>query len=380
MREIWLEMERLLDGAGEGALVTVASTKGSAYQREGARLLYRPDGEAVGTVSGGCLETDLFERCHDAIRRGRVLRARYDTGAPGEIVFGSGTGCGGEIEVLIEPLSLWRREPAREVFTAAVARVRAGRPFVLAGPLPVEESERVARFLIDADGTVGAGTAEPALVRAAGAEAEARLATGRRRPSTTVAIEGGALFLDVCVPPIRLVVFGADADARPLVRLAAELDLATTVADWREPLLDPARLPGAEEYVRCRPEELVERVPLGGNPAVVLMSHNYLADRAVLASLLRAPDRLDFIGALGPRRRTEQMLAEIAAEGPALDPDRVAAIRSPVGLDVGADSPAEIALAILGEVLAIRRRCSGGALRDTRAGGALALPRPSEET
>jgi xanthine dehydrogenase accessory factor len=172
-----------------------------------------------------------------------------------------------------------------------------------------------------------------------------------------VEVDGERVFTEPMLPPPRLVVCSAGHDAIPLVRQAAELGWRVTVADVRRRLLTPERFPGAGEFLDVDPERAAEAVRPDARTAVVLMSHNYLRDLAYLRSFLEAGASPAYLGALGPRGRTEQMLAEIGR------PEATERIHAPAGLDIGAEGPEEVARAIVAEILAVLRGRSGGPLR-----------------
>jgi len=374
MREIWLELKRLVDAGTESALVTVLRTEGSAYQREGTKMLYAESAEPIGTISGGCLEADLFEHCRTAIRRSGAKIVTYSPGMMADTVFGLGSGCLGTIEVLIESLAGWRTAEGRALLDEIVRRVAHRVPFAVVTLLLDEEEKGSGvisrplfqRVLVDADGNVLGATMPTDAV-----ELAKRALSGRdRRPSRCVELSaaGRRALVDVTVPPLRVLVFGAGEDARPLVAIASEAGMEVTVVDWRSELLDPKRFPNAAALVRLRPEEFPGCVSLDDGPAVVLMSHGYEADRAVMQRIQHVErmwdsrQELAYLGILGPRSRTSRLLADIGASD-----SLTAAVRTPAGLDLGADTPGEIALSIVAEILAVRRRRRG-----------VPLSRPSE--
>src|SRR5215475_9192617 len=162
MREILDEMRRQLDQEGGGALVTVIHTTGSVYRREGAKMVCRPDGELVGSISGGCLESDVYEVSVGVVEQNRPGIVTYDTNAENENVWGLGLGCNGTVEVLVEPLAWWRTPDGRALSEAVTAHVDAGRRCGIATVLS-ESGQAPAgmrRMLLGEDGSVvgGAGT------------------------------------------------------------------------------------------------------------------------------------------------------------------------------------------------------------------------------
>jgi xanthine dehydrogenase accessory factor len=176
--------------------------------------------------------------------------------------------------------------------------------------------------------------------------------------SQVVAEDGERVFYEPLLPPLRLVVCGAGHDAIPLVRQAAEVGWRVVVADVRRALLTPERFPGASELVDADPGAAAEAIGPDERTAVVLMSHNYLRDIAYLRSFFDLP--LAYLGVMGPRGRTEQMLAEIGA------PEALDRLHAPAGLDIGAEGPEEVAHAIVAEILAVTRGRAGGPLRYRR--------------
>jgi xanthine dehydrogenase accessory factor len=371
MREIFDEMRRQLDQEG-GALVTVIHTTGSVYRREGAKMVCRPDGELIGSISGGCLESDVYEVSVGVVEQNRPEIVTYETNAENENVWGLGLGCNGTVEVLVEPLAWWRTPDGRALFEAVTAHVDAGRRCGIATVL--SESGQapggMRRMLLGEDGSVVGGAGTPVDASTILQRLREALPEPGPRPSRRVTVAGarGALevFVDVLVPPTRLIVVGGGHDAIPLVRMAREVGFVVTLVDSRPEFATHERFPDADSVVCAAPEVFAQLVPLAKGAAVVLMTHNYLRDREVLKQLLTSSAEFMYLGALGPRVRTEQMLSEIQTSGVALSPERIAQVHTPIGLDLGADAPAEIALAVLAELLAVRNRRDAIPLRDKK--------------
>ena len=359
MREILDEIRHALAGEEGGALVTITRTTGSTYRREGAKMVCRKDGGLIGSISGGCLESDVYEVSLGVVERDRPEIVTYDTNAENENDWGLGLGCNGTVEVLVEPMSWWRTPSGRAFFQAVTERVDAGRRCAILTVLAEGGTPPAAmrRVLLEEDGAVVAGhgaSLDPTLherMRAALAERSVRPS---RRLEVTTSAGRWDVFLDVLVPPTRLIVVGGGHDAIPLVRMAREVGFVVTLVDSRPLFATPKRFPDADVVVCLQADEFAQKISLAGRPAIVLMTHNYLKDRAMLQQLLTGPAELLYLGALGPRARTEQMLNDLRAEGVLLPPERMAQVRTPVGLDLGADAPAEIALAVLAEILAVQ--------------------------
>jgi xanthine dehydrogenase accessory factor len=370
MREILMELRRLVDESEPAALVTVIGTTGSAYRREGAKMICREGGRLIGSISGGCLESDVYERSVRVLERNRSELVTYDTNAENDNVWGLGLGCNGTVEVLIEPIGWWRSPCGREVFREMSRRVRDGQRCALATILAKDgtPARETRRLLIDFRGTSYGGFGDRSLETAVAKETRRILREENLRPSRRITIDSDRsncdVFVDTLLPPMRLLVFGAGHDALPLVRMAREIGMVVTVIDSRPQLTTEDRFPEADHLVCVEAERVAEKVSFAGRPAVVLMSHHYRKDSAVLRQILESEQEFDYIGTLGPRARTEQMKEDLRREGVKLPSRRVAEIRAPIGLDLGSESPAEIALAVLAEILAARNGRSGRPLRD----------------
>ncbi|HUE38322.1 MAG TPA: XdhC family protein [Candidatus Binatia bacterium] len=366
MRDIWLELKRLVERAEQGALVTVVRTEGSAYQREGTKMLFRASGEGMGTISGGCLETDLYEHCRAVIHAGSPQVVTYSPEGMMDTVFGVGTGCLGTLDVLVEPFSGW--SAAHELLGEIARRTELGEKFAVVTLLR-EDGELALPLRRIVVGSGSRDVFDPrrsfgAELHAALVEAATRaLAEAVRRPSRPIAIVAGGhryeALVDVFVPPLRLLMFGAGEDARPLAAIAERAGVDVTVLDWRRELLDRERFPEPTELVELRPEEFPGSASLAHRPAVLLMSHHYEADRAVLGRILALRPSLSYLGILGPRSRTERLFADLGASAHPL-------ARTPAGLDIGADTPGEIAVSIVAEILAAAKGRGGGVLSERK--------------
>ncbi len=372
MREIIDEMRLLINEPEGGALVTITRTTGSTYRREGAKMICRRDGSVLGSVSGGCLESDIAELSLDVVEKDTPEIVTYDTSAESENVWGLGLGCNGTVEVLIEPMQWWRSEQGRALFADILGRVGKGKRCAVVTLLKQggEQIQNLRRVLVDSAGVVSGTLGAPALDSLAAQRARSILNDQTIRPSRRITIEHESsdceLFVDALVPATRLLVVGGGHDAIPVVRMAREVGLVVTLIDSRPKFATRERFPEADEVLCIQAEEFAQKVSLEGAPAVILMTHNFQKDRTVLGQILTSAAEFTYIGALGPRARTERMITELKAQGLKLLPEKIAEVRTPVGLDIGADSPQEIALSMLSEILAVKNRRSGTALRDRK--------------
>ena len=339
----WQELGQILDRvlrlarAGRpAALAIVTRIRGSAYRRPGAKLLIEEDGSFLGGVSGGCLEEDVRQVGLQVLARGLSLRLRYETGDDDSRVWGLGLGCDGEVDIAVVPISV-------EAALGTWARVRelldGDAPFALStvmedggptGVVVVGESGRLAGRLDDA-------AADAEVDTVAGAALRARSSSLHRAGAWIV-------FTEVLLPPPNLLVCGAGDDARPLVAFAAAAGFRVIVADHRTAYLTAARFPDARRLLSLRPDDESAELPADGHTYAVVMTHVLKRDSAWVRRL-SATD-LPYVGVLGPRARTEKMLVALGLR----NRER---IFGPVGLDLGADGPEQVALSILAEVLAV---------------------------
>lgn len=349
LREVLTAIRDDAASAERMALATVVGVTGSTYRQPGARLLVRSRGTSIGNISGGCLEGDVERIGREVIiDRGPRLEL-FDLRADDDAVWGYGLGCNGAIEVFIEPVDA----PACAALLGALER---GERCCLATVVSSTSAELPAgsHTLVTAYGPMGDGSA---LLRD---HAVAALAAGDGGLRSVRLPDGEArIFSEVLQPPPRLLVCGAGHDAIPLVRDAAAMGWRVTVTDPRRGLLEHGRFPEAEALIPAHPVDGVTEFEPVADDFVLVMSHNYLKDLEYLRALVDVP--LAYLGQLGPRRRTQQLLREL---------DRNEAsdqIHAPAGLDIGAEGPEEVAWAVVAEMLAVRRKRPAGFLRDRRA-------------
>lgn len=347
-------------------LATVVRVTGSSYGGVGARMVIRSDSSTIGLVSGGCLESDLAEHARRVQASGRAEVVTYDTRDDDDAPWGLGLGCNGLIEVLLEPLSPSR---ARDI-AAIIDRALAGdAPSLIATVIRAPDSGSGlpaigSHALLEHGETRSIGDWGTGSMLTDTAEyVDEAIAAGRRG----FVREFGAVEVafEVVMPAVRLVVCGIGPDAAPVARFASQLGWDVTVVDHRS-LTDAysKRFPGARVVECAEAIRLAEVVPLTGRTAAVVMSHHFPRDRDYVKALLEA--NVAYVGVLGPRARTERVLAELATGngGPGVMGDRLFA---PVGLDLGGEGPDAIALAIISQVSAVASGRGGGHLRDRRA-------------
>ena len=366
------ELTEILDAidrfaaAGEPmALATIVGVRGSTYRRQGARLLLTRSQEMVGNISGGCLEGDVMVVADEVMTSGQARLVTYDLTADDDVVWGLGLGCNGAVDIFVEPV-----DPSAEIFILyrkAIAEERALAVVTVlsgaaaAGPGPFAQP-RLAMWADGArTGTLGDGTMDDRAARAGMAAIQEGASRILSLPGSAGAVQA---FVEVLRPPIRLVVCGAGHDAVPVVQLAAQMGWRVVVVDSRERFLTRDRFPAARQFIKADPTSAADRVPMDDRTYVVIMTHNYLHDRDLLRGFLRTG--AGYLGMLGPRIRTEKILDELRRDGVTVSDRDHGRIFGPLGLDIGGETPEEIALAIVGEIQAVESGRRGGFLRERR--------------
>lgn len=367
LAEICRHAESLRERGIPRALATVVRVTGSAYRRPGARMLIADDRWIAGSVSGGCLERDVLMRGAFHIRRGAPAVVTYDSTADDdELQWGLGVGCNGVVEVLIEridegaaldPLafvgSCFDEDRCGVLVTAFESDDEAAAP--VGARIAIRDSAPRVEHSTFPAGPIDQAIRKLAL-RALFEEADG--ARGRARIERVGPV---SVLVERITPPPHLFVVGTRHDALPLVVLARAMGIAVTVFDapGSATVGTRERFASADRLRFGSADDLGRLVDAKSAAAVVVMTHDYARDQAFLTGLLET--RALYIGILGPRARTMRMLAE---RGVALDDDVLSRLHAPVGLDLGAETPREIALSIVSEIQATLAGGSGRALRD----------------
>ena len=300
------------------AVATVVATRRSAPRPPGSKLVVSERGELAGSVSSGCVENDVVVAAQEVLAGGPARLLTY--GITDEMAIGVGLPCGGEIDVFVEEL-------------------------------PAGEQAEVTLTVVAGDG-VGERLDDPELERGA----------RRRGRSHVFELDERTIFADVAAPPPRLFVYGAVDTAEALCRAAKLLGWRTVVADARSSFLTRERIPSADELLPLWPDEALAQVQPDADTAVVALTHDDKFDLPLLAAVLRTD--AFYVGALGSRRNQERRRGLLAEQG--LGEEELDRISGPCGLDLGAETPAETALSMLAEILAVRAGRAGGRLKDAK--------------
>jgi len=358
--------ERASRAGRVAALASVVGVRGSTYRRIGAHMLITEDGEVTGAISGGCLERDVRRHAMWVMQSGSPKRLVYDsTGDDDDAEDTFSLGCNGVVEVLVERLL-----PTDSYMAFLAAWMRASESAVVmtvlaSGPgAGIGTGDRLVWCPGKEPITLG-GIGDVEQVRALALSAQSVFASGISSMRT---FDMGAGPLAVCFeviePSPRLAIFGGGRDAVPVAEMAKALGTKVIVVDPRPGQATRTRFPAADRLIAEEPQVAVDLLALDGNSLAVVMNHNYRQDLAALGALL--PTSIRYLGVLGPKRRTARMLADLAARGVVATDTQLARLYSPVGLDIGAETPGEVALAIVAEMKAVLADRRGSSSRERR--------------
>ena len=344
MDESLTPLEQLRATERRAALGTLVAAKGTTPKKEGAKVWVGEGGRIHGSVTiGGCVDARVVQEA-EAVLESRAPRL-ISLSLGDEDAWDIGLTCGGAVDVLVEPVDLARDD---DPVVASYERVRAesvrGRPSVVVVPL----DGRRGRVVVTADGERSGTIGDARLDDAAVARATELLHTGGSRVERLSGPDGDVpVFFEHHGPPGTLVVVGATQVAMTLVALARELGLRAVVIDGRERLATRERFPTADELLVGMPSDLVAGITPAPSIAFVLVAHDYKYELPVLRHVLRT--EAGYIGMLGSSRRGTAVKGMLAEEG--FTPEELERVRTPIGVDIGAQTPAEIALSILAEIV-----------------------------
>ena len=369
--ETFLQSIRRLDAAGASyAVATVVKVSGSTYRGAGARMIVTEEGGMIGAISGGCVETDVYEQAQSVMASGTPQIITYDTTSEDDIVWGMGLGCSGIVEALMER----RPEPTGLAYTEFLADCfdhhKVGVLATVFRETGAVDTSVGDRLIVRDDGSAADTIADDRLRELVLSDAANEMAqlqattvgTAQGRSQRYNLARGSAeVLIEPVLPPLPLVVFGGGHDAVPVVRIARELGWSVSVVDHRPAFAVDDRFPGARVLLEDDPELAAEKLAMDRRTALLIMTHNYLKDLAVIRRALETPVR--YVGILGPKRRAQRLLADFAKENGIPADDLRARIYSPVGLDIGAETSKEIALSILAEIQSVFAGRTGGPLR-----------------
>jgi xanthine dehydrogenase accessory factor len=351
------EFKKIDFSVRKAALATVVKVRGSSYRSPGARMLITDDGRWVGSISGGCLEGDALRKARQVMTDEKPMTVTYDTSEESNQNLGIGLGCNGIIDVLIEPIN----------------KTSSFSPIALFEKL-INSKDPIALATIFS----GANTAEKLLLASSGETiisfSDSKLNSNVIRDLTEIfeskkseariystAEKEVEVFIELIQPSVKVIIFGGGFDARPVSQLAKSLGWEVEVTDECVAHIAPIFFPSADKLSLCQRDFIDRDFNITPYTACILMSHNYDYDRDVLRKLIKT--ETPYIGILGPRKRFDKMQVEFKKEGIELSAEDFHRIHSPIGLDIGAEAPDEIAISIIAEIQGKFSNRSGGFLK-----------------
>ncbi len=354
MKEIQeiLKKIKTLKSDEQAILATVVDVQGSSYRLPGAKMLILENGDTFGTVSGGCLEADVLERAKQVLETGEPQIFVYDTTKDIDSVFSLNMGCRGIIRILLEPI---RDNLLLDFIEQCFNKQQNG---VSATLIKSENGLKLGSRLLIAKDTIFHDDFDKNISDKFADKAQDILISEK---SDSKPYSFGEVFFDYISLPVSLTIFGAGADAVPLAGIAKSLGWRVKVIDHREKFANKERFANADEILISHPEHTAENIEVDENSVAVIMTHNYEHDKNILRVLLKSNAK--YIGKLRPKRRSENMLREFGEEGLTFTENELAKFYSPVGLDIGADTPEAIALSIVAEINAVLKDREGSHLR-----------------
>lgn len=336
------------------ALATVVQVQGSSYRRPGARMLVTEDGKLTGAISGGCLEGDALRKAVLAISQKKNKLVIYDTTDEDDAKLGIQLGCNGIVSILFEPID--EADP-RHAITVLENTVADRSPATIITGYSINGMDHLGTRPI-------ADFPAEAIDFLTGLSAHTLDKEQSQHTELKVGENSQGFFIQFHQPSVSLIVIGAGNDAIPLAAIADQLGWKLVLVDGRNTHANTQRFPSAEKIIVAKPEMVMPQLQTDPRTAIVLMTHNYNYDMEMLSLLQRSG--AGYIGLLGPATRRERMFDELAVKGIVFSEQERCCIYGPTGLDIGAESPEEIALSIASEIMAVMKIKNPIHLRDKR--------------
>ncbi len=347
------------------ALATVVHVEGSSYRRAGARMLIREDGELTGAISGGCLEGDALRKAMLAISQQQNKLVSYDTSDEEDAAIGMQLGCEGVIQVLFEPINADDPDNPIELLKKVSSQRQE---YVLVTLFSLENKRSIqagTTLLLKENGNLTGEIMyvqlEKEIIKDARKALKEKKSIFRRytRQNNSVTV-----FFEFLNPPISLVIVGAGNDAVPVMQIADSIGWHVRIVDGRNTLAKPERFVSACQVVVSNPQNVLDEIPVDAYTAFVLMTHNYNYDFAMVKGLLQKD--IPYIGMLGPKTRLDKIFNQLENEGITISNHQMKKFYGPSGLEIGAETPEEIALSIIAEIKAVFSQKTGSSLRNKK--------------
>ncbi len=348
MKEVFHEAIKLLGEGGPIVVATVVRTKGSTPQKPGAKLLVRSDGSGVGTLGGGCVEGDIWFAAKELMSRGGTAQHR-DYQLNEELAAQDGLVCGGTMYFLIDPI--YKPDQYLSYATEIDEAYQGGTAVALASIIQAANGaagQTGSKLFIRADGSTEGTLGTEDLDRDAARKALGLMVHGANE--YVVSESGAEYFIEAYTTPPQLVLCGGGHVSKSIGPLAKTLGFRVFVTDDREEFANKERFPEADMLLVRKPEEALPQLPINPNTFIIIVTRGHRYDNVALEAAVNTPAR--YVGLMGSKRKTILIYEDLIRSG--VPADRIKEIRSPIGLDIHARTPEEIAVSIMGEILMFR--------------------------
>ncbi len=357
MEQVFRAASDELTAGNDMVIATVVKTSGSTPQKPGAKLLVRADGSGVGTLGGGCVEGDIWFAASQLLKSGGPAEMR-DYELNEDLAAQDGLVCGGTMYFLLDPLRT--QESGHDFNSEVIAAYEGGAPVAIASLMKTPSGSSLAvgsKLLIRENGSTTGSLGDEKLDSDAVKAARNLMAMGKNDYITTES--GAEYFVEAYTTPPTLVLAGGGHVSKAISNIASTLGFRIFVIDDREEFSNPDRFPEAEQTVVSEYGSAFEKLPIGTNSFVVIATRGHRYDTSATAAAMRTP--ASYVGLLGSKRKTILIFEELFAEGFTME--QVKSVRSPIGLDISARTPEEIALSIMSEIVGFRLGGDGGTLK-----------------
>lgn len=347
----------------QSALATVVHVEGSSYRREGARMLITEKGQLTGAISGGCLEGDALRKALLAMAQQRPMLVTYDTNDEDDAAIGLGLGCNGVIQVLIEPIDATKANNPIALLKAITGKRQKAVLVTLFSLYDKKAIQPGTCMLLTPDKNTGNAFAlTDILLNDAQTVLVQQQSVFKEYIFETAPVNA---FIEIILPAVALIIIGAGNDTIPLVKMADILGWQSTIVDGRPEYAKAERFTPGCQVLLSKPENLLDQITIDDRTVFLLMTHNYNYDLAMLPFLLS--NNMVYVGMLGPRKKRDRMLQGLTEKGIRFTQQQLAVLHSPVGLDIGAETPEEIALSMIAEIKAVLSGKHGSPLATNNA-------------
>jgi xanthine dehydrogenase accessory factor len=356
--EVLAAAREALASGRPAALATIIDVRGSAYRRPGAKMVVPEGGGGIGSITAGCLEDEVRSLAGEVLTEGTPRVETFDLMGDDD-VWGLGVGCNGVIDILLEPLT--------EDYQSVLSAFESGTDIAVCTVLEsdadeIQRGDRIHYAEEEFTEMSGAwpdwlvnATREPAETLASRGTAETvtveNSASENREDSETES-ERTTVFIDGIATPPELFVFGTGHDVGPVCELAKNTDFRVTVVGFRGASATEDRFPAADRILSTSPGRIREDLTFDENTYAVVMTHNFIDDRLTIDAILKTP--VSYVGLMGPRERFEEMQEDFSDEDRTFSAEELQKLYTPAGLDLGGDTPYQIAHSIVSELLVVK--------------------------